>query len=79
MTRDELQAKLVAKGVHPGLYSLDGLAEQSECYSVVREGGLWKVVYKERGQITEIATGLSESEAYDLVYSKFRKTYGWQS
>jgi hypothetical protein len=79
MTRDELQSKLVAKGVDPSLYSLDGLAERSECYSVVQEGALWKVLYKERGQITEIATGLTESEAYDLLYRKFRKAYGWES
>jgi len=79
MTRNELQKKLAEKGVHESLYSLEGLAKQSECYSVVQEGGAWKVVYKERGEVTEIATGLSESEAYDLVYTEFQKAYGWQN
>lgn len=78
MTRDELESKLAAKGVHKSLYSLDGLADRSECYSVVQEGVAWKVIYKERGQITEIATGIGVNEAYDLVYNKFRKMYGWQ-
>jgi len=79
MTRNELQQKLKEKGVHESLYSLDGLENQSECYSVVHEGGVWKVVYKERGEVTEIAVGLSESEAYGFVYTEFQKAYGWQN
>lgn len=78
MTRDELQSKLAAKGVHESLYSLDGLVERSECYCVVQEDRTWKVVYKERGEILEIAAGLTQGDAYDLVYRKFRKAYGWQ-
>jgi hypothetical protein len=77
MTREELQAKLAEKGVHENLYSLDGLVKRSECYCVVQEEGTWGVVYKERGQVLEIATGLMQSEAYDLIYNEFRKMYGW--
>lgn len=79
MTRDELQAKLTGKGVHESLYSLDGLVKRSECYCVVRENGAWKVVYIERGQISELAKGLTESEAYDFLYNEFRTVYGWQN
>lgn len=79
MTRDELQAKLVEKGVHESLYSLDGLVKRSECYCVVPENGAWKVVYIERGEVSEIAAGLTQSEAYDLLYSEFRTVYGWIS
>jgi hypothetical protein len=79
MTRDELQAKLSAKGVDESLYSLDGLVNRSECYCAVPENGTWKVVYIERGQVSEIATGLTQSEAYDFIYSEFRTVYGWQN
>jgi hypothetical protein len=77
MTREELREKLIVKGVHESLYSLDCLAKQSESYSVIQENGIWKVVYKERGVVSEIATGLTQDEAYDLVYREFRAMYGW--
>jgi hypothetical protein len=77
MTRDELQAKLSAKAVHPSLYCLDGLARRNECYCVVHEGNAWKVVYIERAEPSDIATGLTESQAYDFVYEQFRKSFKW--
>ncbi len=78
MTRDELLARLSSKGVHESLYSLDGLSKQSESYSVIHDGEGWKVIYKERGQISEIASGLKQNEAYDCLYNEFQKIYGWK-
>lgn len=78
MTHEELQAKLTAKGVPEQIYSLDGL-KNGECHCVVQENGTWKVVYMERGHVSEIATGLTQSEAYDLLYDELRSMYGWQN
>jgi hypothetical protein len=66
--RQELQERLIQAGVHPSLYSLDGPASDSESYSLVADGSTWKVLYKERGQFSEIRSGLSESQACLLLY-----------
>ena len=79
MTREELQAKLAAKGVDPSLYSLDGLASHSECYCVLGEGEKWKVVYKERGEVSEISEFKTQSEAYEMLCGEFRRMFRWQS
>ena len=77
MNSDQLKEVLARKRVDESLYSLGQLASQSESYSVVKDGGKWKVVYKERGEFADIETGLSEDEACDLVYGMFRDMFGW--
>lgn len=77
MNSDQLKEALTRKRVNESLYSLGQLASQSESYSVVRDGSNWKVVYKERGEFTDIETGLSEDEACDLVYRMFKKMFSW--
>lgn len=77
MNRDELRTALERKRVDESLYSIDKLADQSESYSVVRDGDRWKVVYKERGEFTDVETGLTEDEACDLVYRMFRDVFCW--
>lgn len=77
MNRDELREILARKRVDESLYSLDGPARQSESYSIVEDGSAWKVVYKERGQFTDIGVNLSEEEACDLMYRLFKDTFGW--
>jgi hypothetical protein len=76
MTKTELETILKEKNVPKLLYSLDGL-KNGECYCVVQEGIAWKVVYMERGRTSDIATGLTESEACDLIYREFQVMYGW--
>ena len=76
MNRQELQIVLSRAGVHPGLYSLDGPASQSESYSLVRDGEAWKVLYKERGEFQQIQAGLSESAACQLVYTLLDNAVG---
>lgn len=78
MKRDELEAKLSERGVHETLFSLNGLVKRSECYCAVQEDGTWKVIYIERGQALEIGRGLSQNDAYDLIYNEFKTAYGWQ-
>lgn len=78
MTKTELEIALAARGVPPQMYSLDGLKD-GECYCVVHDGNAWNVVYMERGRTSDVATGLSESEAYETVYREFRSMYGWSS
>ena len=68
MNRQDLQKQLAQAGVHPSLYSLDGPASDSESYSLVTDGATWKVLYKERGQFSEIRGNLSESQACLLIY-----------
>lgn len=68
MNLEELRARLLRAGVHPGLYSLGAPASESESYSLVTDGTAWKVLYKERGQFAEIGSGLSESEGCLLLY-----------
>jgi hypothetical protein len=77
MNRDELRATLKQKGVNESLYCLDGPAKQSESYSIVEDGGAWKVVYKERGEFTDVAVNLTLEEACSLVYRMFKETFGW--
>lgn len=76
MNREELRSKLERAGVHPGNYSLDGPAAESESYSLVADGPAWKILYKERGEFSEIQTGLSESEACQLLYRLFDEAHG---
>lgn len=76
MTKEDLQAILIEKGVPAQIYSLDGL-KNGECYCVVRENEKWKVVFMERGHISDIALGLTQTEAYELLYNEFRSMYNW--
>jgi len=68
MNLEELRDRLLRAGVHPGNYSLGTPASESESYSLVTDGSTWKVLYKERGQFTEIRSGLSESQGCLLLY-----------
>lgn len=77
MNRNELKAVLARNRVDDSLYSLNGPAVQSESYSIVKDGDTWKVVYKERGEFTDIESNLSESEACDLIYKLFSDAFGW--
>jgi hypothetical protein len=77
VNRQELQAALSRAGVHPGLYSLDGLASKSESYSLVHDGETWKVLYKERGEFRQLQAGLSESAACQLVYRLLANAAGF--
>jgi hypothetical protein len=76
MTKTELEASLEAKKVPKQIYSLEGLRD-GECYCIVKDGDSWSVIYMERGRTSDIATGLSEDEAYDAIYHEFRSMYGW--
>ena len=77
MNRDDLKNILVCKRVDESLYSLNGPATDSESYSIVEDGGTWKVVYKERGDFSVIGVRLSEDEACDLVYQLFKDAFDW--
>ena len=79
MDRQDLKEKLVRAGVHPSLYSLEGPATDSESYSLVAAGSTWKVLYKERGQFTEIRSGLSESQGCLLIYQLLDQALGLSS
>jgi hypothetical protein len=76
MNREELRSQLERAGVHPGNYSLDGLATESESFSLVADGPAWKILYKERGEFSELQTGLSESEACQFIYRIFDEAHG---
>jgi hypothetical protein len=78
MKKDTLIKLLSDHNVPAQLYSLDGIAS-GECYCVVNENGVWKVAYSERGKVSDIQGGLTEDEAYDLIYREFREMYGWSS
>jgi hypothetical protein len=79
MNRQELQDKLILAGVHPSLYSLDGPASDSESYSLVSDGPTWQVLYKERGQFTEIRGNLTESQGCLLIYQLLDQALGLSS
>lgn len=79
MNREELRSQLERAGVHPGNYSLDGPATESESYSLVADGKAWKVLYKERGEFSEIQAGLSEIEACQLIYRLFDEAHALDS
>ena len=78
MTKDALIKLLNDRKVPPPLYSLNGVAS-GECFCVVKENDVWKVVYSERGKVSDIQGGLTEEEAYDLIYREFREMYGWSN
>lgn len=77
MNREELRAALKAKGIKERFYSLDGPAIHSESFSIVPDGGLMKVVYKERAEFEDVQAGLSEEEACELVYQLLKKEFNW--
>lgn len=76
MKKDELVAHLCSRKVPRQMYSL-GEIGRGECYSVIPDFELWKVVYVERGKVSDIQSGLTEDEAYELVYQEFKNMYGW--
>jgi hypothetical protein len=75
--RDALESILQKAGVDPGLYSLYGPASDSESYSIVEHGNKWKVLYKERGEFSEIQSGLTEEDACKLVLHLFATAGAW--
>lgn len=77
LNREDLRAVLKAKGVKDRFYSLDGPATHSESYSIVPDGALLKVVYKERGDFEDVQDGLSEAEACELMYRLLKKEFNW--
>ncbi len=77
MNREELRKNLESAGVHPGNYSLHGLAKESESYSLVSDGADWKVLYKERGEFREIRGHLSEADACQLIYRLLGEAHGF--
>ena len=68
MNREELGQLLDRAGLDKRFYSLDGPAHHSESYSLVNDGSVWKVLYKERGRFEQIAGSLSEDQACKLMY-----------
>jgi hypothetical protein len=76
MTKLQLEAILRQKNVPKFLYSLDGFKD-GMCYCVIRDGESWKVIYVERGRISDVAAVLSEEEAYDVLYKELQLMYGW--
>jgi hypothetical protein len=66
--RTDLGRLLVEAGVPSDWYSLDGLALQSEALSLVQDESGWRVVYKERGESTLVAAGLTEGDACTLMH-----------
>jgi len=72
MNRENLRKLLDEAGVNPRFYSLDGPARWSESYSLVSDGSIYRVLYKERGEFTEVAGDLSEEEACTLIFQSLR-------
>jgi hypothetical protein len=72
MNREELQQVLERAGVKPRFYSLFGPALHSESYSIVEDSDSFKVLYKERGEFTDVESGLTEDGACQLVVSLLR-------
>jgi hypothetical protein len=79
VNRKELKDKLIRAGVNSSLYSLGGPASGSESYSLVADGATWKVLYKERGQFSEIRDNLSESDGCLLIYELLDEALGLSS
>lgn len=75
MTRDELKRKLATIGVHPSSYSLDGI-RNSDCVCVVAEGEAWTVYYVERDKPRELGVFSGIEDAFEFVYTTFRKWLG---
>ncbi len=76
MKKDELIKTLSDRNVPHQMYSL-GEIGRGECYSIIEDSGSWKVVYVERGKVSDIESGLTEEEAYDFVFKEFKSMYGW--
>lgn len=76
MKKDELIKALSDRNVPYQMYSL-GEVGRGECYSVIEDNGSWKVAYLEREKQSDIKSGLTEEDAYDLVFKEFSSMYGW--
>jgi hypothetical protein len=75
MNQNDLVLNLKKLGVHPSSYCL-GAIKNGECVCVVKEGGVWKVLYVERDRPKELGAFGSEEEAYDFVYETFCRWLG---
>ncbi len=62
MNRTDLQQRLREEGIDELSYSLDG-GFPSERYVLSYEGNVWLVYYSERGQMTNLRTFQTESDA----------------
>jgi hypothetical protein len=76
MNREELRKALVKAGIKEGMYSLDGPSRESESISLVEEAGNWLVLYKERGEFTQLGSYLSEEAACSYILKLFSEMFG---
>ena len=75
MTRDELEARLVAEGFGDDVYGLDGSPPTYEGLSLARSGGRWVIDFVERGTRRVLESFDSEQDACDRMYELLCKHY----
>ena len=76
MNRKSLQVLLVAEGVDPDAYRLDGEACEEARTLVIEKGG-WVVFYTERGRRRENGRFETEDEACDYLASRLLAAGHW--
>ena len=76
MNRGELRRALVEAGINESMYSLDGPSSQSESYSLVEKAGEWQVLYKERGEFTQLGSYSTEEAACTKILELFSDVFG---
>mgnify|MGYP003409058738 CR=1 FL=1 len=76
MNREELRKALVNAGIKSGMYSLDGPSPESETISLVPEAGEWRVLYKERGEFSQLGSFPTEGEACEMILKLFSDMFG---
>ena len=75
MTRDELEARLVAEGFRTDVYGLDGSPPTYEGLSLARSGSRWAIDFVERGARRELESLDDEQRACDRMYELLCKHY----
>lgn len=75
MTRSELIQYLSSIDVHNSSYAFDRI-KNSECVSILKEEGVWKVYYTERNIPDLLFQSENEILVYDFVAGLFKDWMG---
>lgn len=70
----QLKENLVALGVVPSAYSLDG-SVNNETYVLIYENGVWVMFYSEKGLRTSEARFSKECEACEAFFKKISRDH----
>lgn len=78
MNKDILLKILNEHEIPPWMYSLDGVSDPNgDQICIIKNDKNWDVFQNNRGQLDLLKTFDVENDAYEYIYTVFKRTYGW--